>query len=288
MAHHSGMTTVERAADEARPRAARILQRAVRRRDGRAPLWIELAIVAWLFWLYDVINNLAPTRQALARLDATNLLAFEHSLHIDVELTLDRWFGAHSVAGFIATYYYFFAHALVTLAVLVCLWWARPALYRRMRTQLVIINLIAFAVFWRYPLAPPRMFPGLGFRDIVALSHAVVSWHSGVLVQDADQYAAMPSLHIAWALWCALAVWQLTKRRTLRVLALAPPPLTALVVIATGNHYLLDVLAGAATMLTGVALQQGAVRGVRYWRRRAELPELREGAGAPGLGGVQS
>src|SRR6185312_1456668 len=121
---------------------------------------------------------------------------------------------------FIGTYYYFFAHVLVTLAVLVCLWWARPALYRRMRTQLVLINLIAFAIFWRYPLAPPRMFPGLGYRDVVALSHAVVSWHSGVLVQDADQYAAMPSLHIAWALWCALAVWQLTKRRTLRVLAL--------------------------------------------------------------------
>ena len=91
---------------------------------------------AWLFWLYDVINNLAPTRQALARLDAVNLLAFERSLHIDVELTLDRWLGAHSVVGFIGTYFYFFAHVLVTLTVLVCLWWARPSRRRTARCRI--------------------------------------------------------------------------------------------------------------------------------------------------------
>ena len=87
----------------------------------------------------------------------------------------------HSVLAFIATYYYFFAHALVTLAVLAILWWRTPALYRRMRTQLVLINLIAFVVFWRYPLAPPRMLAGLGFQDIVASTHAVISWHSAAL-----------------------------------------------------------------------------------------------------------
>ena len=191
-------------------------RRVGRRGDGRAPLWIELAIIAWLFWLYDVINDFAPVRQLLALRDATNLLSFERSLGLDPERTLNHWLAAHGTLSLISSYYYFFAHAIVTFGVLVWLWWQAPKLYARLRTQLVIVNLIAFVVFWRYPLAPPRSFPGLGYIDVIARSHALVSWHSGVLVHDADQFAAMPSLHVAWASWCAIAIWQLTRRPAIR------------------------------------------------------------------------
>src|SRR5579862_4722407 len=207
------MSTAERAAAAPAPPYRRFL----RRRDGRAPVWMELAVAGWLFWLYDVINNFAPERRLLALRNGTNLLAFEHSLGIGVEHTLDRWLSVHSALAFVATYYYFFAHALVTAAILAILWWRTPALYRRMRTQLVLINLIAFVVFWRYPLAPPRMFPKLGYSDVVAASHAVISWHSAALSHDAQ---AMCSEGIAanWsASWLSAAIWQLTRRRFLRV-----------------------------------------------------------------------
>jgi hypothetical protein len=286
MAHDSYMTTVEVArepetdAPASRPRPR---LRWPRRRDGRPSLIVEVAVMAWLFWLYDVINNLAPTRSALAIGNARAVLDLERSLGINLELTLNRWLGAHGLLALIATDYYFFAHVLVTVAVLGWLWMRRPQLYKQARTQLVLINLIAFAVFWRYPLAPPRMMPGLGYQDVVSQSHAVFSWHSGALRQDADQFAAMPSLHVAWASWAALAVWRAAWRPWVRALALLHPLLTGLVVLATGNHWLLDVLAGEATFLLGVALQRLMWVARSQRRRRLSLGELGE-RGGQGVG----
>jgi hypothetical protein len=235
----------------------RVWRRIGRRGDGRAPLWIELVVVAWLFYLYDVINGFAPIRQQLAIRNALGLLAFEHSLGLSPERAINTWLAGHATLGSIAAYYYFFAHGVVTFAVLALLWWKRPDLYRRQRTLLVIINLIAFAAFWRYPLAPPRMFPNLGYVDVIASSHAFVSWSSSALVHDADQLAAMPSLHVAWAIWSGLSLWLLLRRRVFALLGAAYPLMTALVVMGTANHYLLDVLAGAATVPVAFGLQRG-------------------------------
>ena len=194
------------------------------------------------------------------------MLKLEHSLHLAPELTLNRWLATHHTLAVIASYYYFFAHAVVTFGLLAWLWWRRPQLYRRLRTRLVIVNLIAFAIFWLYPLAPPRMLTSLGYTDVVARSHVLISWHSGALVHNADQLAAMPSLHVAWAVWSGLVLWQLHPRRAVARLAITYPLLTAAVVIATGNHYLLDVLAGAAAALTALALQTGPSRAWRAAR----------------------
>jgi hypothetical protein len=286
MAHDSIMTAVEVARERKTDAPTSRRRRRLRwptRRDGRAPLIVELAVMAWLFWLYDVINNLAPTRSALALVNAQAVLHFERSLGLNVELALNRWLSGRALLAVIATDYYFFAHVMVTVTVLGWLWWRRPQLYREARTQLVMINLIAFAVFWRYPLAPPRMLPALGYQDVVSQSHAVFSWHSGALRQDADQFAAMPSLHVAWASWAALAVWRATWRTWVRALALLHPLLTGLVVLATGNHWLLDVLAGEAAFLLGVASQRLLWLARSQRRRRLSLRELGE-RGGQGVG----
>ena len=88
------------------------------------------------------------------------------------------------------------------------LWWKRADIYRPLRNALVLVNVLAFIVFWFYPVAPPRMLKG--FTDVVASTGAFGSWHTGALASDANQLAAMPSLHMAWAAWCTLAVWQMT------------------------------------------------------------------------------
>jgi membrane-associated phospholipid phosphatase len=275
------MGTVAREEDVRRSWPQRALRRLTRRRDGRAPLWIELAIVVWLFWLYDVINDLAPLRHVLALANARGLLQFERSLGLDPELTLNRWLAGHATLASFASYYYFFAHAVITFAVLVWLWWWHPNRYVRLRTTLVIINLVAFVVFWRYPLAPPRSFPALGFIDVIAHSHALVSWHSGVLVRDADQFAAMPSLHVAWALWSATAIWQCTRRVAIRALAALYPLLTSFIVLATGNHYLLDVLAGAGTAGLAFAVQYAFRQLAAVVRRRRSEPRERAAESLP-------
>ena len=106
---------------------------------------------------------------------------------------------------------------------------------------------------------------------MVASSHTFGSWHTGALASSADQLAAMPSLHIAWACWCALAVWRMTSRPALRVLAVLYPCLTAVIVCATGNHFLFDVLGGAAAMALSVWLVEIAPRLLRGVGRAAAL-----------------
>ena len=114
------------------------------------------------------------------------------------------------------------------------------------------MNVLAFAVFWLYPVAPPRMLAG--FTDVVAASHTIGSWHTGALASDANQLAAMPSLHLAWALWCTFAVWTATRRRAWRALAVVYPLITTFAVLSTGNHYLFDVLGGALLAVLSMAL----------------------------------
>ena len=80
------MGTVEGVVGERRTPLRRAWLRVGRRADGRAPLWIELAVIGWLFWLYDVINDFAPIRQLLAVRNAMGVLSLERSLHLDLEL----------------------------------------------------------------------------------------------------------------------------------------------------------------------------------------------------------
>lgn len=216
--------------------------------------WGELVVVAWLAVLYDTVTNLAPPREALALAHGRSILDFERQLGIDPELSLNRWLTAHHTLGAIASYYYDNAHFIVTLGLLAWLWWRRADIYRPLRNILVSINLIGLVVFWLCPVAPPRMLAGTGFSDVVASSHTLGSWHTGSLAADADQFGAMPSLHLAWAAWCGLAIWRMSSRRWARVLALVYPLVTTVAVLSTGNHYLLDVLAGLATFALAAGL----------------------------------
>lgn len=228
----------------------RAVARAWRTRDGmrRTPLWIELIVVVWLLWIYDAINNLAPIRIALAHHDAGDLLHLEKLLHIDPEAGFEHWMAAQHTLASIVSNYYDNAHFAVTFTLVGLLWLKLPDVYRPLRNSLVLVNLVAMTVFWVFPTAPPRLFDPSVYPDIVARTHAFGSWHSGALATAANQLAAMPSLHIAWACWSALAIWRIFGRRRWAALAWLYPVATALAVMSTGNHWLLDVLAGALTL----------------------------------------
>jgi hypothetical protein len=229
-------------------------------------LWVEFVVIAWLCWIYDAITNLAPLRLHAAIAHAQGVLHLEQALHLDPELALDRWLAPQHTLGLILSDYYDNAHFVVTLGLLAFLWWRRADVYRPLRNLLVLVNVLAFIVFWRYPVAPPRMLVHQGFSDVVASSHAFGSSHAGgPLASQANQLAAMPSLHMAWALWCTLALWSISKRRWLRGLAVLYPCLTAFAVLATGNHFLLDILGGALVLAFAAAIVWIA----RSWR---ELP----------------
>ena len=210
--------------------------------------------MAWLLWIYDDVANFAHLRLGAALDHAQRILTFEQLLHLAPELDLNRWLVAHRTLGLIVSDYYDNAHFIVPLTLLAYLWWRRPDIYRPLRDSLVLINLIALIVFWRYPVAPPRLLAGSGFTDVASATQAFGSWHTGALATHANQLAAMPSLHVAWASWCAVAIWRMSGRSWARALAFVHPLLTTYAVLATANHFLADVLAGALTAALAVLI----------------------------------
>ena len=234
----------------------------------RSPLWVEALVVLWLCWLYDAISNLSPLRLHNAFAHAQSILHFEKVWHLNPELSLNAWAAAHRALALPMADFYDTAHFVVTLGVVALLWWRYPHLYRPLRNTLVLINVIGFLVFWAYPLAPPRMLPAAGFIDVVAVTHAWGSWRATPMASQANELAAMPSLHVAWACWTAAALWRVIPRRRWRVLVLLYPTMTALVVMATANHFLLDVVAGVATVAgaSGMAAMLARSGLARRWR----------------------
>ena len=205
-------------------------------------------MIVWLSWVYDAITNFASLRQRTADAHGRSILHLETVLRIDPEAHLDHWLAHQHLLAVLIANYYDNAHFVVTLGLVGWLWWSHPGEYRSLRTGLVLTNVIAMVIFWLYPTAPPRLLDPGRYPDVVASTHAFGSWHSGTLATAANQLAAMPSLHIAWAAWSALAVWRVFGRRTRWAAAAWLYPLaTTVAVMATGNHYLLDAVAGLAT-----------------------------------------
>jgi len=261
-------TAVSTEANASVPVAQAVGARSPVRRRSR--WWVEALALLWLLWVYEAITNFAPLRLHAAVDHAERLLHAEQALHLDPEQALDGWLAGQHTLGVILSDYYDNAHFVVTLGLLGWLWWKRADIYRPLRNSLVLVNLLAFVVFWLYPVAPPRMLGG--FIDVVESTHAFGSFHGGSLASHADELAAMPSLHIAWAAWCSLALWRMSARRWVRGLAILYPCLTAFAVIATGNHFVLDIVGGLLAMGLSVAIVQLVERRRASRRARASVP----------------
>jgi membrane-associated phospholipid phosphatase len=211
----------------------------------------ELLVVVVLLWAYDMVRGHAEVREVSALRHGQQLLDVERFLHINIELSANLWTTQKTALSLMASYWYQFAHLTVTLGVLIWCWWRRAHSYRRVRNALVLTNVFGLAIFLLYPAAPPRFLPGFGFVDAVA-NAGFGPTHGGPVT--ADQFGAFPSLHLAWAVWTAVVAFRLVGSRTLRWLWLCYPVVTAVAVVVTGNHYLLDILAGGAIALTTLGI----------------------------------
>jgi membrane-associated phospholipid phosphatase len=222
---------------------------------------VELTVLAAGYGSYAAIRNTRASTgndpHALSRAvaNARGVVAVERFFDLHVEASIQRWFLniPDVVRG--ANVLYATAHILVTAAVIVALWFAQPDRYRRMRTALLLSTAIALAVFALLPTAPPRLLPaGVGAQDTLATMGGLWSFRTPIIEHISDPLAAMPSLHLAWAVWSSAAVAPLVRSRFWRRAALAYPAVVGLVVVITGNHWLLDVVAGVLVGLAGLAL----------------------------------
>ena len=229
---------------------------------------LEVSLLAVLYVGYSASRLLASNDRAEALDRARALLGLEQTWHLDLERALNTWLVQHDVLAVASSYWYATTHYLVTAAVLVWLFVRRPALYPRARTALVVASLAGLACYLAMPMAPPRFVEG--YADVLAL-HSQAGWWGGDasapkgLGDITNQLAAFPSLHAGWALWVAIVVAHAGVHRAWRVAGVVYAFVTALVVVGTGNHWVLDVVAGWAVVAVAwvvveiVVLRRGAV-----------------------------
>jgi hypothetical protein len=215
---------------------------------SRPSLLGELLVIAALLVVYDRVRSLADVRAVDAIAHGWGILRAETMLHLSVEDALNTWLTGRWLPRLVAVDYYQFMHVTVAVAVLAGCYVLRPSVYRRARNALVLTNVVGLVVFALYPVAPPRLLPGGGFVDSVALA-GFGTEHGPI---PSDQYGAMPSLHLAWATWAALTVFAMTRHWAPRLLLVGHVALTAVVVEATGNHYVLDVASGVLLGVTAI------------------------------------
>ncbi|MFJ4694765.1 phosphatase PAP2 family protein [Streptomyces sp. NPDC088766] len=226
-----------------------------RLRTPRRPrLWFEILLIAVSYWTYSQIRNAVPEQRTEALRNANWIWRMEHHLAIAVEESVNHT--VNSVTWLIVgmNYYYATLHFVLTLGVLVWLYRLHPGRYAATRLALFATTAVALVGYYLYPLAPPRLMNGGVFIDTVVVHQTWGSMASGDLKNMSNQYAAMPSMHIGWSLWCGLTLFALATLPWVRILGLLYPVATLVVIVATANHFWLDAVGGLVCLAFGYAV----------------------------------
>ncbi|MEV5934392.1 phosphatase PAP2 family protein [Streptomyces sp. NPDC093250] len=241
-----------------------------RRRAPRRPrLWFEILLIAVSYWTYSLIRNAVPEQRAEALGNADWIWRLEQQLGTAFEESVNH--AVNSVTWLVVgmNYYYATLHFVVTLGVLVWLYRGHPGRYAAARLVLFTTTGIALVGYYLYPLAPPRLMNGQDFIDTVLVHQTWGSMASGDLKNMSNQYAAMPSMHIGWSVWCGLTIFALATVPWARVLGLVYPAATLVVIVATANHFWLDAVGGVICLAVGYGVAL-----VWYGRQPYALPRL--------------
>ncbi|MEU6554788.1 phosphatase PAP2 family protein [Streptomyces sp. NPDC046915] len=226
-----------------------------RLRTPRRPrLWFEILLIAVSYWTYSLIRNAVPEQRGDALRNADWVWRAEHHLGVAVEESVNHTVNAVTWLIVGMNYYYATLHFVVTLGVLVWLYRSHPGRYAATRMVLFATTGVALLGYYLFPLAPPRLMRGGHFVDTVTVHQTWGSMASGDLKHMSNQYAAMPSMHIGWSLWCGLTIFALASVPWVRVVGLLYPASTLVVIVATANHFWLDAVGGVLCLAFGFTL----------------------------------
>lgn len=222
----------------------------------RRPVWWqEIAIIVFGYWMYTLGRNAIPEQVSIAKRHGRGIQHLQDALHLNWEMSFNQFVAANEWLAQLMDYYYATLHFLVTPAVMVWLFARRSHIYRGVRTVLVAITLTALLGFALYPTAPPRLLPQYDYIDTLVKFHTWGSLADPDIAQHSNQYAAMPSLHIGWAIWCAIAIWVCARRMWVRLLGVAYPFATLVVIVGTANHFILDAVGAVLLVAFGFGVQ---------------------------------
>lgn len=226
--------------------------------------WVEALAAAVVAAAYVLMPRSAPADATVlaASERGADVYALERSIGLDVEHGVQTLVGSWQLEA-VANVLYGSLHFVVTAAAFVVLLRQRSHHYAWWRTSFVVASLIAFATQHLWPVAPPRLIErGDGstlLADWLAEHPALWSFESGPISELANHHAAMPSMHVGYAVLSAVALG-MGRRRPTQVVVWSYPVLVTVVVMATGNHFLLDAVAGAAVAAVSIVLVLAARR----------------------------
>jgi hypothetical protein len=228
----------------------------------------EVAIATALYAVWRLCGEITVMGAEGARSRGLSIWHFQRWLHLPSELTLQQWtLHALWLIRF-ANLYYIIFHVAPVGVFLVWLFFRHRDQYPTWRNLLFFISIVC-ALIQLVPVAPPRLFPELGFVDTGAVYGPRV-YDSG----EGGQLAAMPSLHVGWAVLIGIAVVMVSTSKW-RWLVLAHPVLTVFAVTVTAYHWLLDGIVAVAILLLGMAGERW-IRQTRERRRLTSVVQVRD------------
>lgn len=261
------------------------------KREHRLFWWKEVLITVAFYLAYSWIRNQFGSNAitddgipAVAFANAERIIRLELWIGLYHEQTVQSWFLPYDWFIQFWNTFYGTAHFIVTLGVFVLLFVKRNDVFPPWRNTLAAMTALAIVGFAYFPLMPPRLLDepcpatvdaswggacipsnirpteGFGYVDTLAEYGGPWSFDSEAMAAISNQYAAMPSLHIGWATWCAIAVWPLLRRRWAKVAAPLYPAATLFTIVVTGNHYWIDGIGGLVVFVVGALAGWGLHR----------------------------
>jgi len=241
-------------------------------------LWFEIFLIATSYYVYSKVRNNYGSRAVepeVAAENADQVIDIERAMGLYFEADVQMFFEGQTTFLQFWNIFYGAMHFVMTYVVLVFLFLRFPEKYRFWRRTLGLTSVLGLIGYATYPLMPPRLMSSCGayggcrpdspFVDTLITAGGFWNFETPAIAALTNQYAAMPSLHMAWAIWVALAAApQLTKRFG-KVAFAAYPFMMCFAIVVTGNHFVIDAIAGAIVLAAGYGL---AVVWERFTQKR--------------------
>jgi membrane-associated phospholipid phosphatase len=224
--------------------------------NGWIDLLRQIVLFCGAYWLYRIVRGMVDGRAAEAFDNARTLIDAERSLGLFIEPSVHAWSSGLELVDDAASWMYLNSHFTITVVTLAWLYLRRNERFYFVRNMFMVAMGLALVGYAAFPTAPPRFMPEWGFTDSVA-AFTGVSADSASADLLFNPFAAVPSMHVAFALMIGVTMAQIVRHSWARALWLAYAPVVTFVVIATANHWWLDAFLGAVVAAVAAACAQG-------------------------------
>ncbi len=231
----------------------------------------EAVIVVASFLIYFAVRGMVVDRAGQAMVNAFNLIALEQQLGIYWELQMQSWILDSYPAIKAMNWVYFWGHMPLVIVFAVWLWvWHRQA-YTLVRNAFLASGAIAVVIYATFPVAPPRLVPFAGFVDTMALFDRV-GYNAQEVSAFVNPFAAVPSLHFGWSLLLGAVIAKVASNPLMRAAGVLWPVAMFFSVVMTGNHFILDAVAGGIVSFAGFGIAYAIHRVLKARREGLSVP----------------